>query len=315
MDRRQGLARVLIATAAVLLCGAAAPAGLPLREARWLASSDIAADLTHQPAECRSRYSDRALRRSAEIGRIAFRAPLLLGGQAARAGLSCSSCHRDGRTNAHFHFPGISGDPGTADVTASLMSSHRGDDIFNPKPIPDLAGDPAKLRISRDPNKDDLRRFIHGLITQEFDGPEPPPAVLDGLVAYVRSLSPANCRGPQSVAVRLEPMLDDVATAVRLAEEEYAAGDRQSARVMLAAARSQLGAIDERFELPGGDDDRTLLRQADSELRSIELTDPASPSMFHEWRAKWPARARQLRIAEPYSFFSEAVIREALAER
>lgn len=315
MDRRQGLTGVLIATAAVLLCAAAAPAGLPLREARWLASPDIAADLTHQPAECRSRYPDRALQLSAEIGRIAFRAPLLLGGQAARAGLSCSSCHRDGRANVHFHFPGISGDPGTADVTASLMSSHRGDDIFNPKPIPDLAGDPAKLKVSRDPRKDDLRNFIHGLVTQEFDGPEPPPAVLDGVVAYVRSLSAANCRGPQTVAVRLEPMLDDVETAVRLAEEEYATGDQQSARVMLAAARSQLGAIDERFDLPGGKDNRTLLRQADSELKSIELADPASRSMFHEWQAKWPARARQLRIAEPQSFFSEPVIRRALAER
>ena len=315
MDRRQGLTGVLITTAAVLLCAAAAPAGLPLREARWLVSPDIAADLTHQPAECRSRYPDRALQLSAEIGRIAFRAPLLLGGQAARAGLSCSSCHRDGRTNVHFHFPGISGDPGTADVTASLMSSHRGDDIFNPKPIPDLAGDPAKLKVSRDPRKDDLRNFIHGLVTQEFDGPEPPPAVLDGVVAYVRSLSAANCRGPQTVAVRLEPMLDDVETAVRLAEEEYATGDQQSARVMLAAARSQLGAIDERFDLPGGKDNRTLLRQADSELKSIELADPASRSMFHEWQAKWPARARQLRIAEPQSLFSEPVIRRALAER
>lgn len=315
MDRRQGLTGVLITTAAVLLCAAATPAGLPLREARWLASPDIAADLTHQPAECRSRYPDRALQLSAEIGRIAFRAPLLLGGQAARAGLSCSSCHRDGRTNVHFHFPGISGDPGTADVTASLMSSHRGDDIFNPKPIPDLAGDPAKLKVSRDPRKDDLRNFIHGLVTQEFDGPEPPPAVLDGVVAYVRSLSAANCRGPQTVAVRLEPMLDDVETAVRLAEEEYATGDQQSARVMLAAARSQLGAIDERFDLPGGKDNRTLLRQADSELKSIELADPASRSMFHEWQAKWPARARQLRIAEPQSLFSEPVIRRALAER
>ena len=77
------------------------------------------------------------------------------------------------------------------------MSSHRGDGIFNPKPIPDLAGDPAKLKISRDPRKTDLRTFIHGLITQEFDGPEPPPAVLDGLAAYVRSLSPDACRGAQ----------------------------------------------------------------------------------------------------------------------
>ncbi|MGF7473737.1 hypothetical protein WFJ45_23635, partial [Salmonella enterica subsp. enterica serovar Minnesota] len=73
---------------------------------------------------------------SARIGRAAFNSPLLLGGQAARAGLSCASCHRNGRGNPDFHFPGISGAPGTADVTASLLSSHRGDGQFNPKPIP-----------------------------------------------------------------------------------------------------------------------------------------------------------------------------------
>src|SRR5437763_6192493 len=223
MGQGQGRSRrALIAAAALLLCGASTPAELPLREAGWLESADVAADLTHQPAECRSRYADAAMERSADIGRIAFRGPLLLGGQAARAGLSCASCHRNGRTNAHFHFPGISDDPGTADVTASLMSSHRGDGIFNPKPIPDLAGDPAKLKVSRDPKSADLRNFIHGLITQEFDGPEPPNTVLDGLVAYVRSLSPSACKAPANGAIRLGSMLDDTDRAVRLSEQSYA---------------------------------------------------------------------------------------------
>jgi hypothetical protein len=190
MGRRQGHARALGAAAALLLSGASTPVELPIRDARWLTSPDLVADLTRQPVECRSISHDAALRRSEEIGRVAFRAPLLLGGQAARAGLSCATCHRNGRTNPHFDFPGLSGDAGTADVTASLMSSHRGDGIFNPKPIPDLAGDPAKLKVSRNPAKEDLKKFIHGLITQEFDGPEPPPAALNGLVAYVRSVSP-----------------------------------------------------------------------------------------------------------------------------
>jgi len=314
MGRRQSHRVTLITGAALLLCGAS-PAELPLRDARWLQSSDIAADLTHQPAECRARYTGRAQQRSADIGRIAFRAPLLLGGQAARAGLSCSSCHRDGRTNAHFHFPGISGAPGTADVTASLLSSHRGDDIFNPKPIPDLAGDPRKLKVSRDPAKADLRQFIHGLITQEFDGPEPPPAVLDGLVAYVRSLSPAACHNGETTTIRLDPMLEDVAAAVRLAQQSYAAGDSATGRLLIGAARSQLGAVDERFQLAGGEESRTLLKTADSDLRNIELADPVSARTFETWRAGWPTRARQLRAAEPRSFFSEAVLRRALTER
>jgi hypothetical protein len=313
MGRGQGRSRALIAAAVLLLCGAATPTAFPLREARWLEAPDIGADLTHQPPECRSRFPDPAIERSAEIGRIAFRAPLLLGGQAARAGLSCSSCHRNGRSNPHFHFPGISGDPGTADVTASLMSSHRGDDVFNPKPIPDLAGDPAKLKISRDPAKPDLRNFIHGLITQEFDGPEPPPAVLDGVVAYVRSLSPNACKGPESRAIRLAAMLDDVDTAVRLSEQSYAAGDKATAHVLLGAARSTLGKIDERFQLPGGEPDRALLRDADADLKAIELSDSPSEDLFRNWQSRWPRRALQLRAGESRSLYSEAVLRRALA--
>ena len=312
MGRGQGRARALIGAAALLLCGAASPTQFPVREARWLQSTDLAADLTHQPSECRTHFADPALEHSAEIGRIAFRAPLLLGGQAARVGLSCSSCHRNGRTNAHFHFPGLSADAGTADVTASLMSSHRGDGIFNPKTIPDLAGDPALLKVSRDPGKDDLRKFIHGLITQEFDGPEPPPAVLEGIVAYVRSLSPRSCTGPQTVALSLPPMLDDVDAAVRLAEESYAAGDRATGRLLLGAARSILGAIDERFQLAGGERSRALLRDASSDLKTIELADMVTNASFEAWHSRWPARASALRAAEPRSYFSEALVRRDL---
>jgi len=299
----------------LLLIGAATPADLPLRDARWLTSPDLAADLTHQPAECRSPSHDAALRRAEEIGRIAFRAPLLLGGQAARAGLSCASCHRNGRTNARFHFPGLSGDAGTADVTASLMSSHRGDGIFNPKPIPDLAGDPAKLRISRDPKRDDLEKFIHGLITQEFDGPEPPPAVLDAIAAYVRSMSPAACNGPASVPVNLGAMLDDVDDAVRLAENSFVTGDKRTGRLLAGAARSMLGMIDERFQVSGGESSRRLLREADADLKAIELSNAVSASSFDTWRGKWAERERQLRSAEARSLFSESVVRRRLGER
>jgi hypothetical protein len=312
MGRGQGRAGALIAAAA-LLCAGASPTALPLRDARWLRSSDMAADLTHQPAECSLRYADPSLERSARVGRIAFRAPLLLGGQAARAGLSCSSCHQNGRAHTHFHFPGLSGEPGTADVTASLMSSHRGDGIFNPKRIPDLAGDPAKLKVSRDPENGDLKRFIHGLITQEFDGSEPPPAVLDGLVAYVRSLSPRACKGPQAEMIRLDAMLDDVDTAVKLSRQSYAEQDRATARVLVAAARSTLGKIDERFQLPGGENSRAILREADEDLRAIERSDTAPWPQLRIWQDRWAARARQLRAAENRSFFSEAELRRLLS--
>ena len=312
MGRGQGRARAIAAAGALLLCGSASPTDLPIREARWLQTRDLAGALVHQPAECRKRYGNPVLERSAEIGRLAFRAPLLLGGQAARAGLSCSSCHRNGRANADFHFPGISDRPGTADVTASLMSSHRGDGIFNPKPIPDLAGDPATLKVSRDPSKEDLKRFIHGLVTQEFDGPEPPAAVLEGLTAYVRSLSRSACKGPAMVDVTLEQALGNIETAVALAQDNFGAGDSPTARFLISAARSTLGAIDEHYQVGRAEETRSILRSADADLRSIALADHVSIGMFSDWRAKWPERSRALRSAQSRSLYSEAILRKSM---
>ncbi|HEV2595306.1 MAG TPA: hypothetical protein VGU01_08930 [Sphingomicrobium sp.] len=312
MGTGKGPARVLITSAAALACAAASPSLPSLRDARWLQTPDLLADLTKQPSECRSHFSDQNRERSIEIGRIAFSDPLLLGGQAARAGLSCSACHSNGRTNVHFHFPGLSGAPGTADVTSSIMSSHRGDGIFNPKAIPDLAGDPAKLKVSRDVTRADLANFIHGLITQEFDGAEPPKTVLDGVVAYVRSLTPSSCRGPATTPITLFGFLDDVEKAVLLARDEFADGDEPTGRVLLGAARSTLGRIDERFEVPEGVDARRVLREASDELGQIERAETVTSASFDDWNRKWPGRVRLLRLSEPRSLFSEAMLRREL---
>ena len=50
-----------------------------------------------------------------------------------------------------------------------------------PKPIPDLGGPKARLKIDQSPDAKALEPFIHGLVTQEFDGAEPLPGVLAGL--------------------------------------------------------------------------------------------------------------------------------------
>jgi hypothetical protein len=136
---------------------------------------------------------------------------------------------------------------------------------------------------------------------------------MDGLAAYVRSMSPAACKGPQAGVIQLGSMLDDVDTAVRLAGESYAAGDKATARLLIGAARSTLGKIDERFQLPGGETSRALLRDADADLKAIELPGQVSLQMLRDWQGRWPLRARQLRAAEPRSYFSEAVLRRALA--
>ncbi|WP_309661048.1 hypothetical protein [Sphingomonas sp.] len=311
MDRRQARAHFLIAAALPLLLTAAADVpNLPIREARWLAPGQLFDGLTRQPAECFTPPKLPSDRASAAIGRAAFRAPLLLGGQAARVGLSCASCHRNGRGNMDFAFPSLSGHPGTADVTSSLMSKKRGDGAFNPKAIPDLAG--ANLKISRDPAKPDLKTFIHGLVVDEFDGEEPPPAVLDGLTAYVRALSPAACRGPATVAIRIDGMLNDADAAMRSAEYSWRAGDVATARVLVGAARSTLGSIDERFQLPGLDRGRAILHAADVQLRAIQQAP--SKVAYRKWHRDWPHRKVELRKQEARSLFNPVVLRRRLVE-
>ena len=133
MDR-PGIRAAGLAGAALLALGAAAVEP-PLRALRWLAAgADPVAAATREPAECLRPTQDRDQTWRIEVGRAAFRSPLLLGGQASRAGLSCESCHLAGRDNPRFHFAGLSGAPGTADVTASLFSSHRGDGVWNCRP-------------------------------------------------------------------------------------------------------------------------------------------------------------------------------------
>ena len=303
MDRGRALARFLSALPFIFLLAAAAEGlKLPVREARWLAPGAVYRGLAREPSECFAKPDDPAERRRAAIGRVAFRTPLLLGGQAARAGLSCASCHRNGRGNPDFLFPGLSGEPGTADVTASLMSSHRGDGRFNPKPIPDLGGPRRTLKVSHDRRARALETFIRGLVVEEFDGPEPPAAVLDGLAAYVRALRPTACgRGERRVS--LASRLALVEDAVGLAATE--AGETR--RLLLAAARTQLGEVDERFAVAGGESARAVLREADRELRKLR----SGEAEMGTWRRRWPAWKLHLLSLEPASLFDSKKLRAA----
>ena len=202
------------------------------------------------------------------IGSTAFNDPLLLGGQAARAGLSCASCHRSGQGNPDFNFPGLSSTPGSADVTASLMSSHRGDGVFNPKPIPDLTHDNPK--ISRDPTKLDLVNFLVGLITKEFDGAPPPPQIIDGIAAYVRALDPAACKGRITAPFRLENAISGYVTALMATSAALELDDRQTAIAMLRGARSALAVIDARYQEPGLENARNQLSKTDIALQALQ---------------------------------------------
>ena len=292
--------------ALILIVALTAATASPLIEARWTAPARQIAVLTSQPAECFSVPIRRDQAQLAMIGRAAFRAPLLLGGQAARAGLSCASCHRNGRGNPDFRFPGLSGADGTADVTSSLMSSHRGNGVFDPKRIPDLARDPPK--ISRDPSQADLRTFIHGLIVEEFDGAEPPPRVLDGLTAYVRSLGPRACPPVAEQPITVAATLADARAAILSARDAWQAGDAETARLMIGAARSTLGRIDQRYAGPSLQTERARIAQSDQTLRALQQQIDARaatvPARIDTWLAQSRRDETQLRSTERASLFN-----------
>ncbi|MDB5429081.1 MAG: hypothetical protein JWP35_197 [Caulobacter sp.] len=310
---RQALAGGLFAAGVAL--AAVAQTAPPLKELRWLAAgADPVTEAATRPVECLA-PGEHSL--PVEIGRAAFRSPLLLGGQASRAGLSCEACHRNGRTNAQFSFPGVSGAPGTADVTNSLFSSHRGDGVDNPRPIPDLGGPKTALKISQNPASPGLRDFIHGLVTQEFDGDEPAPAVMDGLAAYVRALSPANCPATARQPLRAADLTEDARRAVRAARGALALKDPATAIAMLDAARAPLFRLDERYAGPDLAADRNAIRAASLELGAV-LADLRAGARHVDqrlsvWLGQSSAWGAALVRDEPRSLFNPTNLKAALA--
>ena len=316
MDQRWSFAALALSAALASAAGAipaAIPAAAPLlRELRWIAEDVPRAQLVHllttRAAACLAPPSSAADAEQIAIGRAMFAAPLLLGGQAARSGISCAACHVGGRGNAHFVFPGVSGMPGTADVTSSLFSTRRGDGIVNPKPIPDLAADPPK--ISHDPASPALRAFLRGLIVEEFDGLEPPARILDGLAAYIRALR-NDCGGTAQRGVADEA--EGAIAAVLAARNALAAADPASAHLLIGAARSALGRIDERFA--GNPAIAHLLARRDDELRRLQAEVAgriAAKARLTRWTRAMARDLAALRAAEPGSFYTATTLGRAL---
>ena len=312
MGRRRSRTLNLAIALALVGITAAPAADAPLRAQAWLAPrADLVRVLTTDPPECLSPSADPQVRLAVEIGRAAFRTPTVLGGQAARAGLTCETCHRSGRDNRDFLFPGVSGPPGSADVTSSLFSSHRGDGRDDPVPIPDLSGGHLKVASA------DLPPFVHGLITEEFDGPEPPAAVMAGLVAYVRALSPSACPRAIAETVSVKRLMSDTRRALAAADALAARGDRPAAVVMVAAARARLFLIDERYA--GLARDQRRLRAADRRLAQIAQALRDDRPTARRDLARWSADSVKLEAAltrrEARSLFDPNHLAAALGHR
>lgn len=190
------LSRRLPAIAAALAAGLlwlAAPqaAAFPVRGDQTLLpqGSDLNEEALDQPREL---FHSEALggRKSylVNLGDLAFSAPTLLGGLARRAGMSCSTCHRNGVSNPKLYISGLSSRPGNFDTTGALFNPAADNGVLDPVTIPSLRGARYLAPYGHDGRMASLRDFVHNVIVNEFAGPEPSPAILDAMVAYIQDV-------------------------------------------------------------------------------------------------------------------------------
>ncbi len=276
MDRQRKSLLIAIVAA---LCGAAVAqaADKPvIRALSWIAPGQAYGALSAEPAgELKLSHIVADKDQNIAIGRALFETPTLLGGQAAKAGLSCGSCHTNGRDNPHFQFPGVSGTPGTADVTHSFFSSNRGDGTFNPVKIPDLAK-PGK--ISRAPDQQELEKFVRALIVEEFDGEDPGDFTLFALSSYIRALCD-NC-GKTMRPVTVSRQLDRVQQVLMLLEPGKGVLSVEVQHLLVASARHQLGLIHERYVAPDLSRQRKALKNLSFELMQLQQSLAKKPGEY-----------------------------------
>lgn len=278
----------------------AAPVPL-LQSLRWTQpGAEIEAITTQSPACLAIDERDRA---KVQAGMALFNTPTLLGGQAAKAGLSCASCHVNGRDNPHFLLPSLSGAAGTADVTSSFFSAARGNSVHDPVRIPDLA-QPGK--ISRAQGDPALEGFIRNLIVEEFSGLEPRPATLSALATYVRAIRPCQDNAGAQER-RLSDQLDLIEVAIEGASAMERLGETSTAKLAIASARHQLGLIDERYSASHFRAERKLLLDASTRLQIIAETNDRTtiPASLTSWKQLFDRKTVPRLIAgEPRSLYN-----------
>jgi cytochrome c peroxidase len=132
------------------------------------------------------------------LGDLAFSSPSILGEVARQAGVSCGTCHVNGAGNAKFFMPKMSTRPGNFDTTGPLFNPKANNFVLDPVRIPSLRGARYLAPYGVDGRMPSLRDFVHNVIVNEFAGPEPSPALLDAIVAYVQDIDflPNQSLGP-----------------------------------------------------------------------------------------------------------------------
>jgi hypothetical protein len=292
----------------------------------WLAAGeDRVAFLTTRPPGCEKprdmddlvRGSDDALYSTRTLGRIAFESPVLLGGAATRTGLSCGSCHINGRGNPHFFIRGISDKPGTADVTNSILSKTRGDGQFNPTVIPDIALRDGKQL--KDRTGQAFRDKVHALIEGEFDGAAPGGQVFASVIAYMDGLDPSACGAAPPPPFTSAPSAGEDVEVAEIAAGAglHLAGLTKDERVFwLRVARARLERV---YERAVGDDPevdlmrRRLLEMSAKLGQAAEAARAGKPLEAFEARVAWLELSSQAREIGPRTLYNAERLKAALA--
>lgn len=270
-----------------------------LQALHWTDPAHSREVLLEQPATC----LDPAVPPSiVQAGEALFNSPALLGGQAERAGMSCASCHANGRRSQWFRLDGVSAALGTADVSSSFFSITRANGRFDPKPIPDLA---LPGKIPRDRASGRLELFMRGLIVEEFSGAEPSAQTLAALASYVRAVRV--CPDRQSERRGISADLRLVEAGATGAAELLRQGDRAGAIKLVKGTRFRLGLISERLIGREQAQLRGALLAASREL-SLMQDAPAFEGL-KAWRVRFERKLKPaLMKAVPRSLYAPAVV-------
>ena len=180
-----------ILAAAVLLASAPGLQAFPVHGKQTVlpVGSDLNEDALALPREIfHSEAIGGAKSYLVKLGDLAFNSPQILGGLARQAGMSCSTCHVNGALNAKLYIPGSSRRPGTFDPTGGLFNPKADNHVLDVVTIPSLRGARYLAPYGHDGRMASLRDFVRNVIVNEFDGPEPSPAVLDAIVVYIQDI-------------------------------------------------------------------------------------------------------------------------------
>jgi cytochrome c peroxidase len=119
-------------------------------------------------------------------GDMLFDSPEIFGDPARSIGVACSTCHNRSDINRDFFIPGVSHQPGAADVDGGFFNPYFNDQRPGDSlDIPTLRGLRFTAPYGRDGRFESLREFARNVIVNEFAGEEPTDFMLDALVAYM----------------------------------------------------------------------------------------------------------------------------------